>query len=239
MKDNGKKNTASLLKAGAVAAWPICLGYVPIGAAFGVLAEKAGLSPLEIGLMSIAVFAGSSQFIAVSMLSSGASSAAIVLTTFAVNLRHLLMSSSLAVFLRRVGRLKLSFFAYGVTDESFAVNYVRFRQGGWDIDSALAANQLPNFVWFASTVLGGIGGGYIPEGAFGIDYALYAMFICLLVFQLRGRRYVFTAVVSGAAAVAFSMLVPGNWYIVLASVVAATAGALFMKKKDIPDGDDE
>ena len=49
---------------GVAAAWPICLGYLPIGLAFGVLAQKAGLSPLQIGLMSVFVFAGSSQFIA-------------------------------------------------------------------------------------------------------------------------------------------------------------------------------
>ncbi len=219
----------SFLKKGASAAWPICLGYLPIGAAFGVLAQKAGLSPLEIGLMSVVVFAGSSQFIAVSMIAAGASAATIVMTTFAVNLRHLLMSSSLSVFFRRVGGLKLAVFAYGVTDESFAVNYVRFRQGGWDYNSALTVNQLPNLAWFFSTVAGGIGGRFIPEGAFGIDYALYAMFICLLVFQLRGRRHVFVALASGAAAVVLSMLVPGNWYIVLASMVAATLGVAYSR----------
>ncbi len=57
----------STFYSGIAAAWPICLGYAPIGLAFGVLAQKAGLTPLEIGLMSVIVFAGSSQFIAVSM----------------------------------------------------------------------------------------------------------------------------------------------------------------------------
>ncbi len=232
----------SFLRKGAAAAWPICLGYVPIGAAFGVLAQKAGLSPLEIGMMSILVFAGSSQFIAVSMIAAGASAAAIVMTTFAVNLRHLLMSSSLSVFFKRVGALKLAVFAYGVTDESFAVNYVRFRQGGWDYNSALTVNQLPNLAWFFSTVAGGIGGRFIPEGAFGIDYALYAMFICLLAFQLRGRPHVFAALTSGAAAIILSMLIPGNWYIVLASIVAATLGVAFkrtvVQKRKENNGDD-
>ena len=96
---------------GGAAAWPICLGYLPIGLAFGVLAQKAGLSPLQVALMSIFVFAGSSQFIAVSMLSAGASLAAIVATTFMVNLRHLLMSSSLAAKLGKKNRWKLSLFA--------------------------------------------------------------------------------------------------------------------------------
>jgi len=63
---------ASIIRDGVRAAWPICLGYVPIGLAFGVLAQKAGLSPLAIGLMSAFVFAGSAQFIAVAMLGTGA-----------------------------------------------------------------------------------------------------------------------------------------------------------------------
>lgn len=95
-------------------AWPICLGYFPLGFAFGVLAQKAGLDSLDIALMSILVYAGSSQFIAVAMLSVGAAPVSIILTTFIVNLRHMMMSSSLAVYLHGTGRRFLSIFAYGV-----------------------------------------------------------------------------------------------------------------------------
>lgn len=205
-----------------MAAWPICLGYIPIGLSFGVLAQKAGLHPFGIGMMSLFVFAGSSQFIAVSMLAAGASPVAIILAAFTVNLRHFLMSSSLAMFLGRTSKKLLSLFAYGVTDESFAVNLFRFRQGGWDIKRALAVNHIANLAWVASTLLGGYGGKLIPERAFGIDYALNAMFICLLVFQLRGKKYVITAMLSGALAVMLALVLPGNAYIVLASILAAT-----------------
>lgn len=218
------------LKKGAVAAWPICLGYVPIGLAFGVLAQKAGLSPLEIGLMSVFVFAGSSQFIAVSMLAAGASLFAIVATTFVVNLRHFLMSSALAVFLKNADHKKLTFFAYGVTDESFAVNLSKFRDSQWDLDSALVTNYTANFTWIITTVLGGIGGQFIPAHAFGIDYALIAMFICLLVFQLRGFIYVLTAAIAGICAVLLSMVIPGNSYIVIASMAAAAIGVVIKEK---------
>jgi 4-azaleucine resistance transporter AzlC len=169
------------LKSGLTAGWPICLGYLPIGMAFGVLAQKAGLTPLQIGLMSIMVFAGSAQFIAVSMLSGGASAAAIITTTFVVNLRHVLMSSALAVYLRAAHRGLLALYAYGVTDESFAVNLPRFNARDWSLSRALVVNHAANLTWFISTVAGGIGGRFIPEGALGIDYALIAMFICLLV----------------------------------------------------------
>ena len=190
------------MKDGIRAAWPICLGYIPIGLAFGVLAQKAGLSAAAVGLMSALVFAGSAQFIAVAMLGTGAGTAAIVATTFAVNLRHLLMSSALSVPLKGLRKRWLTLFAYGVTDESFAVNLARFREGGWDWKRALTVNHVTNAVWVMSTVAGALGGALIPAHAFGIDYALMGMFLCLLVYQLRGRMYVLTAVIAGTSAVA-------------------------------------
>jgi len=219
------------MKDGVAAAWPICLGYAPIGLAFGVLAQKAGLTPAEIGLMSLLVFAGSSQFIAVSMLSGGAGAISIVLTTFTVNLRHLLMSSSLAVHLRRLNAGWLSLYAYGITDESFALNMTRFREESWDWRRALVLNHTANLAWIASTIIGGYGGRFIPAGAFGIDYALPAMFICLLVLQLRGGLYVAVAIISGLLAVAFSLMFPGNAYIVAATAVAATIGVFLLRWK--------
>jgi len=219
-KDSGSGHSNKSVSRGMAAAWPICLGYLPIGLAFGVLAQKAG----------VIVFAGSAQFIAVSMLAAGASLFSIVATTFMVNLRHFLMSSALAVFLKNADRKKLSFFAYGVTDESFAVNLSKFRDSRWDINSALVTNYTANFTWVITTVLGGVGGQFIPAHAFGIDYALIAMFICLLVFQIRGFLYVITAVIAGIFAVFLSMLIPGNSYIVIASMTAAAIG-VFLKKK--------
>jgi len=236
MKDPGatarsaEKWSWAVVREGARAAWPICLGYLPIGLAFGVVAQKAGLSLVEIGFMSLVVFAGSSQFIAVSMLDAGAGFLPVVITTFTVNLRHLLMSSALAVHLRGAGKGWIALFGYGVTDESFAFNMGLFRQGNWGWRHALVVNHVSNLAWFASSVMGGLGGSLIPPGSFGIAYALPAMLICLLVFQLRGPVYVIVALVSGIAAVLVSLVLPGNSYVIIASVAAATAGLLLSRK---------
>jgi predicted branched-subunit amino acid permease len=82
--------------------------------------------------------------------------------------------------------------------------------------------------WIISTIMGGFGGQFIPSGVLGIDYALIAMFICLLVIQFRGLKYVVTAIIAGFLAVLCSLALPGNAYILLASVVAATVG-VFIK----------
>lgn len=225
-----KKEWRKAVKEGLSAAWPVCLGYIAIGLAFGVIARKTGLHPLEIGLMSLIVYAGSSQFIAAAMLGAEAGFPSIVLTTFSVNLRHLLMSSSLSPYLRNLSGSRLSLFAYGVTDESFALNMSRFQGGKWGWRQALVVNHSTNLTWILSTVIGGIGGQFIPAGAFGIDYALTAMFICLLVFQLRRIDHVLVALFSGVLAVILSLMISGNSYILIAAFLSASAGLLLRKR---------
>jgi 4-azaleucine resistance transporter AzlC len=234
-----KSLSRAFILQGLSAALPIWVGYAAVGIPFGVLARQAGLSPIQIALMSIIVFAGSSQFIAVSMMGSGASILPIIITTFFVNLRHLLMSSSLALHLKGTSKGILSLFAYGVTDESFAVNLTKFMHGGWDVKRALVVNHTANAVWIASTIAGGYLGEVVPEGALGIDYALTAMFIALLVFQLRNRLVIVLSILSGLLSLIFSLLLPGAWNIVLASIIAASAGVsltyTFRRRKKGPD----
>jgi 4-azaleucine resistance transporter AzlC len=220
-------------KRGLAAAWPVCLGYAAIGLAFGVIARKAGLHPLEVGLMSLFVYAGSSQFIAAAMIGNGAGLLPVVLTTFVINLRHLLMSSSLAVYLRELKPAQTALFAYGITDESFAVNSARFRQGKWSWQEALVVNHVSNLAWVVSTVAGSLIGNFVPDGALGLDYALTSMFICLLVFQLRDSLQVFVALISGMLAVAISLLVPGNYHVIIASFLAATVGLVIRARKPV------
>jgi len=220
----------SVLRDGLAAAWPICLGYFPIGMALGVLGQQAGLGPAWIGLMSVLVFAGSAQFIAVAMLDGGASATAIILTTLVVNFRHFLMSSALAIPLRGVRRGFLILFAYGITDESFGVNMTRFRAGNWDRWRALVVHHAANSTWILATILGSLVGSLIPPGAFGIDFALPGMFIALLVLQLHGRAYVFTGMLAAGLAVIWKLLVPGDSYIVGAAILAATGGYLVRRR---------
>ncbi len=233
MPDSAPSQSASsgVIGDGLSAGWPICLGYLPIGLALGVLGRNAGLDPWQIGLMSVLVFAGSAQFIAVGMLSAGAAPATIIATVGMVNLRHLLMSSALSVPLRGAGRSFLALFAYGVTDESFAVNATRFRQGGWDRRRALVVNQVANLTWIVATVAGGVLGGFLSSGVGGIDYALPAMFICLLVYQLRSRLHLLTALLAGGLAVAWALWVPGNSHVMVAAVVATTLGFFLGRRR--------
>lgn len=216
---------------GMAAAWPICLGYIPLGLTLGVLAQKAGLSPYEIGIMSFVVFAGSAQFIAVAMIVESASSASIIMTTFIVNLRHMLMSSSLALYLGRENRKKLTIFSHTITDESFVINSEKFKNSPWNLNRALSVNYTAYLAWFFSTLAGGYFGQFISEKSFGMEYAMTAMFICLLVLQLDGKIYVITGLLSGLIAVVAAIYIPGNWYVIIGSVLSAAICAALKNHK--------
>lgn len=222
---------AARLSDGARAASPICLGYLPVGLAFGVLAQKAGLSAGQIGLMSAVVFAGSSQFTALLLLGQGAALPSVVATTFVVNLRHLLMSSALAAPLQGIGARFSALFGHGVTDETFAVNLVRFRESGWDPLRALAVNLVSQAAWVGSSVAGAFAGQFVPRGALGIDYALPAMFLCLLVLQIRSRVHALVALLSGILAAVVYVAVPGNGHVIAASVAASLAGLVVLRRQ--------
>jgi len=236
-RDHSEKTKTSVkhlswFREGAMASWPICFGYIPIGLALGVLANQAQIPVWAVTMMSAMVFAGSAQFICVAMLSGGASIWSIILTTFVVNLRHFLMSSAIAVHLNSLHRLFLSCFAYGITDESFAVNMTHFRKGNWGHRRAITVNQLANFTWVTATTTGAVVGQLIPTGAFGTDYALTAMFLALLLFQLHDAVYVLTGLLATGIAVTWYLFIPGDSYIIGASVSAATLGYFFKQYRE-------
>ena len=208
------------------AVWPIWLGYMPLGFACGVFAQKFGVSAWESGLMSLLVFAGSGQFIALSMIGGGAPVASIVLTTFVVNLRHTLYSSSLAPHLICRSKKYLGTFAQGITDETFAVNLSAFAAGRWDTDKALALNILAHACWIGSNIVGNLAGNLLVVDTAVVGYTLTAMFIGLWSFHFQQKLLILTGVFSGFLALALSGVLTHKLHIVVATVVAATAGCL-------------
>jgi len=119
---------------------PFVLGYLPIGFAYGVLASKVGLSTLNTVLMSLLVYAGSSQLIGVGLIAAGVHAWGIILTTFMVNLRHLLMAAAISPHLKGWRKAELGAFAFELTDESFAYHSTAFNQGKASKSAAFSMN---------------------------------------------------------------------------------------------------
>lgn len=213
------------IRYGLTKAVPVILGYLPIGLAFGVLAKEAGLNVSQVFFMSLFVFAGSSQFIAVAMLKVGADMWSIIATTFIVNLRQLLYSASLAPYLKGLKQTALAFLSYELTDESYAVAMGEFSDEKTNSGFLWGLFPSAHLAWILSTVVGAVVGNLIPNPAeFGLDYALTAMFICLLIFQLKDRITNFTALLAAILGIGIYLIMPGRWNIIIATIVAATVG---------------
>jgi len=204
---------------------PIVLGYIPIGFAFGVLAVQQGMTVLDVFIMSLFVYAGSAQFIASAMLSAGAAVSSIIMTTFLVNLRHLLMSASLAPFLKHIKTHKLALISYGITDETFAVSSTSVKQQTVSAKYFAGLHITSQGSWIVSTVLGGILGNLVPDPArWGIDFALSAMFIGLLLMQMKERKEMIVAICAATISLLMAIYTQGNWNVIIAALLAATIG---------------
>jgi len=220
---------------GVRTAAPIILGYLPIGFAYGIIAVKTGLSTLEAVLMSVLVYAGASQFIAVGLIGTGAEWGTIVVTTFLVNLRHLLMSAALFPRLRRLRPPVLAGLAFELTDETFALAATVFEKRAATAPFLAGLQLTAQFTWVLSSLAGALSGSLFTDvNKFGLDFALPAMFIALLVLQLRSRVHLAAAGIAAASSLLFAHLIPGSLNVILAAVTAATAGVLLegvMKKR--------
>ena len=124
-----KKKTGGLaaFRLGVHLGAPVILGYIPAGIAYALIARQAGFSVLETCLMSAFVHAGASQMMAVGMNAQGAGVAAILLTTFILNLRYFIMSACVMNDLKQEKRPFKMLLAFGVTDEVFAIHAVQKR----------------------------------------------------------------------------------------------------------------
>jgi 4-azaleucine resistance transporter AzlC len=211
---------------GVIAALPIMLGYLPVGFAYGVLAHKAGLSTLNTLLMSMIVFAGSAQLIAVGLVANGIAPLTIILTTFIVNLRHLLMSAAIFPHVTRWRKRELAGFAYELTDETFALHSTRFELGKVEKSEAFAINIVSHITWMLGGWLGVVAGQLVVEvEPLALDYVLPAMFIGLLVMQIKSRTQVWVALLAGVASVAFLILGFSQLHVIIATMIGATFGA--------------
>lgn len=218
-----------------VAALPIVMGYLPLGMACGILAGSVGLSAFDIFLMSVFVFAGSGQFIALAMMGSGAAAmSSIILTTFIVNLRHLLYSSTLVRYIGRGSRGYQMAFAQEIVDETFAVNENRFsdKRETWTMPQALGLAWTAHGAWIFSTVLGQIVGSMVEIDINLVGYTLTAMFIGLWSFHFKNHRLIIVGVLAGVLALWLSTFLDYKLHIVVATVVAATVGMFWESRAE-------
>jgi 4-azaleucine resistance transporter AzlC len=206
-------------RAGAIAALPIVMGYFPIAFSFGVAATRAGLSAAEAVMLSVVIYAGASQFLALALVASGAPVLVTAFTLIAMNVRHVLYGPAL---MREAGaaasRRHAWAWAWGLTDEVFGQAVGALARGQRFSERYMFGLGLSAYAaWVTGTAAGALAGGGAldawPAVNAGLGFMLTALFLALLLSIL-------SRVVAGAIAVAVLATVAGTL------ILSPTAGIL-------------
>ena len=217
-----KKNLICALRR----SFPILLGYGPIGMAFGVLMTSGGYGPVWSFASSLFIYAGSLQYLMVSFLTGGAAVATVIVMSLLLNSRHIFYGLSFIEKFRSYGAWKW-FVIYGLTDENYSL--LCSADIPEDVDEkavVLLTTGLAWFYWVFFSTLGGWLGQFIPFDTTGIDFAMTALFVVILLDQLRGRDARLPAAVALVSAVLCLVIFGPDSFILpslLLTVAALTA----------------
>ncbi|MEP6693429.1 MAG: AzlC family ABC transporter permease [Chloroflexota bacterium] len=208
-------------RAAIVEGWPLFLTSLVIGIPYGVIARQAGLSIGEASATSVILFAGASQFAMVELLRSGTDGPLIVLTVVLINARHLLMAAALRPFVvaaplpRRLG------LAYLLTDEAFAVGIGWFRRGHRDLTYYTVFATLLWCCWNVGTLVGATFGADIQDPQrYGVDFAITASFVAIVVIGVRHRADAVVAVFAALVAAGLRLAGASAGAVVIAGAIA-------------------
>lgn len=220
-----KTNKTTAWKAAFRAALPLCISYIPVGLACGVLLQTVGFNPLFTALISILVFSGGVQFLVASMLSVKAPFLSILTMTFFLSLRYTLLSSSLSTFMRKETRGFIALFTQSLNDENYAINYLSYTTDPtWNKEKALFANWFSLSSWAISNVIGTLLGSQVHLDDHLIHFALTAMFLYMFTMQLKKGFFVFIGVLAGGLSVGLTYLCQHTIGMIIATLIASFIG---------------
>ena len=158
---------------------PVMTGYVFLGFGFGILMQQNGFGWLWAGAMSLFIYAGSMQYVAISLLTSGAGPVTAALTAFVVNARHLFYGISMVDAYKGAGNKK-PYLIFALTDETYSLVS---RKQQPDLGYCFLVSLFDHIYWVGGTVLGSLAGSVLPINFEGVDFALTALFVTIFVEQ--------------------------------------------------------
>ena len=210
---------------GASAILPLCIGDFPFSFIVGALSVSAGMSVWQSTVWSTIVIAGSAQMLALNMLKTGASLGVIIFTTLIINLRHILYSASISSTVREASFFKKCFMAYALTDEVYATTVKEMEENKKDKYLFYFSAMLTFwFAWVLADFLGALVGASFPHiEKYGLDFAMVAAFIAIVVPQIKSQACTVAAIVAAVSGVLLVVL-PYSLGIVVASVLGVMAG---------------
>jgi len=213
---------------------PVVFGIIPFGITCGIMGLTAKMSGIETILMSVFVFAGAAQFIGITMLGAGIQAWGIVIfTTLLVNLRHLIMGSSLAPYMTKLPFPLQALLAFLLTDEAYALTISRIHKARYSVHYQLTVGTVLYLAWVLSTAAGVALGSYISDPlTWGLDFAMPATFLVLLIPRLVDRISLSVFGMAAVVSVLAALYLPGKWYIIIACLTASLVGGLLEGDKE-------
>ena len=201
---------------------PIFAGFWFLGLTYGIYMNVSGFSFWYPMIMSLTIFAGSVEFVAVSMLLGAFAPLQSLVMTLMINARHLFYGISMLDKFRGLGLKKL-YLIFGMCDESFSINYTASIpedvDAGWFMFFVTLLNQI---YWFTGSTLGGIFGSLIHFNTEGLDFVMTAMFVVIFMEQwLKDRRH--ESALLGLGLSLFCLLIFGADNFIIPSMITILA----------------
>ncbi len=222
----------STLRSAFLATIPVMTGYLVLGFGFGMILKANGF-PIVLALaMSLFIYAGSMQYVALGLLTGGASLITVALTTLMVNARHLFYGISMLEPYRGVGKRK-PYLIFALTDETYSLvcHIPEEIPDGRRADYCLFVSLFDHIYWVAGSVLGAVAGSLIPFDSRGIDFALTALFVTVFVEQWMGSKRHAPAIIGVCASVA-CLLIFGRDSFLIPAMLVITLLLCFCRKEE-------
>ena len=220
-------------KTAFLATVPVMTGYLVLGMGFGIILKTKGYGVLWAFLMSTFIYAGSMQFVAIDLLTGGASLVTAALTTLMVNARHLFYGVSMIDKYRDTGAKK-PYHIYALTDETYSL--VCSDAAAKNIDDRsgyyFTVSLLDHIYWVTGSVLGSLLGSVIPFNTEGIDFALTALFITVFTEQWLSEKKHLPALI-GVGASVFCLLIFGRDSFLIPTMIIITILLVIVRKKEV------
>jgi len=228
-----------LLKTAFIKTLPVMAGYMVLGFGFGIVAAENGYGVLWAAAMSIFIYAGSMQYVTVSLLSGGASLISSFLTTLMVNARHLFYGVSMLKAYKNVGKKK-PYLIFSLTDETYSLVCDHKAPDNQDFHKyCLFVSLLNHSYWVLGTLLGSLAGEFIGIDFSGVEFSMTALFITIFVEQWISAKNHFPALI-GIFSSVVSLLIFGKENFLIPSMHLITVFLIIFrpilsKKEDKPD----
>ena len=185
---------------------PVLMGYLAIGMAFGFMLQAIGYNFIWAFFMSLTIYAGSGQYLGVTLLSTAAGLGTVALMTLLINFRHLVYGLSMLEKFRGMGWRKF-YMIFSLTDETYALLASAQAPVGVDPKSVyFAIALLDQSYWILGSVIGAVAGALIPVDTTGIDFAMTALFVVIAVDQWKAYRKHLPALLGGAVTIVFLLI---------------------------------